>query len=303
MNSDASDPAIIGIDWGTTSFRAYLMARDGEILDNVSAKLGIMQVADKNFEAALLKCLNEKNWDHKLPIITSGMITSRNGWVETEYVEAPATLDKLSNQLHVHHCDDLTLHFITGVIADHNGAADVMRGEEVQLFGALDEDENQNLFVMPGTHSKWVMMNEGCIQDFFTFMTGDVYSAVSQNTILKAFIEDAPFNKEAFSMGVQKSISDGAMILHDLFSVRTLPLMKKISPQMTDDYLSGLLIGCEIANADRFEHGGLVTIIGNDELSKRYELALKIAGIHSKNAASDIVARGHYLIARKIGLI
>jgi len=304
MNLAVSKPALIGIDWGTSSLRAFLIGAGGEVLDHISKPLGIMQIKDGDFERSFNDLVGPWQQAIDLPIIASGMITSRNGWVETPYVSVPSGVQQLADALVTHKTSDgTTITFVTGMTADHNGVPDVMRGEETQIIGASVLGMSNGIFVMPGTHSKWITLRCDQIVDYSTYMTGEVFAALSKHTILATLMEYAPFKEDAFRKGCAVGLAEGSNFLHDLFGVRSLPLFGKITGTMVKDYLSGLLIGAEVKGADVAQIKGPVTIIGRDDLADRYEIALSIAGLKTNRAPDDIVARGHFMIAQAAGLI
>ena len=304
MNLAVSKPALIGIDWGTSSLRAFLIGAGGEVLDHISKPLGIMQIKDGDFERSFNDLVGPWQQAIDLPIIASGMITSRNGWVETPYVSVPSGVQQLADALVTHKTSDgTTITFVTGMTADHNGVPDVMRGEETQIIGASVLGMSNGIFVMPGTHSKWITLRCDQIVDYSTYMTGEVFAALSKHTILATLMEYAPFKEDAFRKGCAVGLAEGSNFLHDLFGVRSLPLFGKITGTMVKDYLSGLLIGAEVKGADVAQIKGPVTIIGRDDLADRYEIALSIAGLKTNRAPDDIVARGHFIIAQVAGLI
>ena len=304
MNLAVSKPALIGIDWGTSSLRAFLIGAGGEVLDHISKPLGIMQINDGDFERSFNDLVGPWQQAIDLPIIASGMITSRNGWVETPYVSVPSGVQQLADALVTHKTSDgTTITFVTGMTADHNGVPDVMRGEETQIIGASVLGMSNGIFVMPGTHSKWITLRCDQIVDYSTYMTGEVFAALSKHTILATLMEYAPFKEDAFRKGCAVGLAEGSNFLHDLFGVRSLPLFGKITGTMVKDYLSGLLIGAEVKGADVAQIKGPVTIIGRDDLADRYEIALSIAGLKTNRAPDDIVARGHFMIAQVAGLI
>ena len=305
MNSVASEPALIGIDWGTSSLRAFLIGGGGEVLDQVSKPEGIMHVKNGDFENSFREVIGPWDKANGLPVIASGMITSRNGWVETPYVSVPSGIQELASALVTHKTTNgVTVTFVTGMTTDHNGAPDVMRGEETQIIGAsalgMSDD---GTFVMPGTHSKWITVRGSVIDDYATFMTGEVFAALREHTILGTLIEKGSFHEGAFRKGCAASLAEGSKLLHDLFGVRTLPLFGKIEGYMVEDYLSGLLIGAEIKGANAAAVTGNITIVGRDDLADRYEIALDETGLTANRAPDDIVARGHFLIAQAAGLV
>ncbi|RYG89454.1 2-dehydro-3-deoxygalactonokinase [Loktanella sp. IMCC34160] len=305
MNSAVSEPALIGVDWGTSSFRAFLIGAEGEVLDGVSSSDGIMHVPDQSFEAVLERLIGAWTAKKSLPILASGMITSRNGWVETPYANMPLGACGLGQRLVQYKVANGALfHFVTGASTEHVGGPDVMRGEETQIIGASALGLSEGTFVMPGTHSKWVQVADGKIVDFSTYMTGELFSALKGHTILGTLMAEGPFNQDAFEMGVKAGFGDASNLLHNLFHVRTLPLMGKIPQEATADYMSGLLIGTEVAAAmGEVEVSGEITIVGRNDLTDRYEAALRTAGLQSRRASEEIVAKGHFLIARAAGLV
>jgi 2-dehydro-3-deoxygalactonokinase len=304
MNSVVSEPALIGVDWGTSSLRAFLIDTDGQVIDDVSSPEGIMQVSGKTFEAVLDRLIGPWRRQANFPILASGMITSRNGWVETPYAAMPLGADDLARALVPYDiASGYRVHFVTGALIEHAGGPDVMRGEETQIIGASALGLNDGTFVLPGTHSKWVQVTDGQIVDFSTYMTGEIFAALKGHTILGTLMEGDDFNEEAFEMGVAAGLDTKANLLNNLFHVRTLPLMDKIPKIATADYMSGMLVGTEVAAATRnIEDIGTITIVGRNDLSERYESALNTAGFECRRAPDDIVAKGHFLIARAAGL-
>lgn len=305
MNSAASEPALIGVDWGTSSLRAFLIGAEGDVLDGVSSSQGIMKVDSQAFEAVLDRLISPWAANRNLPILASGMITSRNGWVETPYAKIPLDAGDLARVLVPHEVmNSSQIHFVTGASTEHDGGPDVMRGEETQIIGATSSGFSDGTFVMPGTHSKWVRVAEGRILDFSTYMTGEIYSVLKNHTILGTFMKDSAFEEEAFVLGVKAGLKGGSNLLNSLFHVRTLPLMGKIPKDAASDFMSGLLIASEVAAAtDRDQDFGEITIVGRSDLSNRYEIALRTAGYECKHTPDDIVAKGHFHIARAAGLV
>ncbi len=304
MNSAASEPALIGIDWGTSSLRAFLIGSDGEVLERVAKPQGIMHVANKDFEAAFGELTAAWMAQNNLPVIASGMITSRNGWVETAYVKVPAGAAELAASLTSRGvAAGGQINFITGMTTEHFGAPDVMRGEETQIIGACVAGMADGTFVMPGTHSKWITVSAGRIDDYSTYMTGEIFAAVKGHTILGALMVPGPFSEAGFRLGVAAGLKAGAGLLHELFHVRTMPLFDKIAAEMVEDYLSGMLIGAEIGGNDLAAINGIITIVGRSDLTERYEIALSVAGLPSQRAPEDVVSRGHFEIAKQAGLL
>jgi 2-dehydro-3-deoxygalactonokinase len=308
-----SGPALIGIDWGTTSFRAYLLDAGGAILDRREAAAGILQIADRDFAGALESQIGA--WigqAPQLPVVASGMITSRQGWVELPYVACPGGAAALAAGLVGHEArPGLTIRFVPGLSTiGSDGVPDVMRGEETQLLGVLDTDPKARLLVMPGTHSKWVLVADGRIEHFATFMTGEVFAVLKAHSILGRLMEDGEPDPAAFERGVRYGlIEPGASggLLKRLFSARTLGLVGALPGAGVADYLSGLLLGAEIREAVGCLGGAgarqTVRIVGSPGLAARYHAALALAGLEGQEAMPDAAARGHLVLARTAGLI
>ncbi|MGN7868800.1 2-dehydro-3-deoxygalactonokinase [Paracoccus sp. 22332] len=289
--------ALIGIDWGTTSFRAWRMGAGGKVLEAVGDGPGILAAGalPGGFRQALQDRIG--GWLDGAPAIASGMITSRNGWVETPYLPLPLDAAALADSLTLHD----GIHFVTGAVSDPDGPApDVMRGEETEIIGHLAGGGADGLFVLPGTHSKWARARGGRITAFRTVMTGEVFAVLRDHSILGRLIQPGPGNEDAFRRGVEAGWQDGAL-LGRIFSARTLALLDRLAPQDIADYLSGLLIGDEVAQGAR-DAGGPVTIIGRGDLAARYRIALDMMGIAAVIAPPGMARRGLWEIARIKGL-
>lgn len=304
MNSTASEPCLIGIDWGTSSLRAFLIGTHGEVLDTVSAPQGILQVGNRDFDTIFQRVVRPWLEHRALPIVASGMITSRNGWRETPYIRVPSGAAELAKNLVGHQsASGIKLWFVTGLTTERDGAPDVMRGEETQIAGATGAGMGDGIYVTPGTHSKWIRVLGGKIVDYSTWMTGELFGVLRSHTILGTLMAEGPFNDSGFKLGVEASLAGAGDLLHRLFRVRTLPLFGRIGTEMAADYLSGMLIGDEIrATASNFG-STTVTIVGGNDLARRYARALELAGLKSRMAPENIAALGHFMIAREAGLL
>jgi 2-dehydro-3-deoxygalactonokinase len=243
------------------------------------------------------------------------MIGSRQGWKEAPYFDCPATLASLATRLTTvdiavtsSNAPTRQLHIVGGLkCIDSSGEFDVMRGEEVQIWGA--GLVAHSCCVLPGTHSKWAWLGgSGEVSHFKTFMTGELFSVLTQHTILGRLMEfgsGAPsLDTSAFTAGVELALGEPAQLSHTLFAVRTAGLMGRIAPAALPDYLSGLLLGAEIAGATvDAKPAGPITLIGEDALCHRYALALKLAGIASTQAAQGATTRGQCRVAVAAGLV
>ncbi|MEZ5856788.1 MAG: 2-dehydro-3-deoxygalactonokinase [Hyphomicrobiaceae bacterium] len=305
---------LIGVDWGTTSWRGYLIGAEGCVLERASSARGILNVANGAFEATLLKEIG--GWlkaNGPLPVVLSGMIGSRQGWREAPYVACPAGLDEIAAR--VMRIDEGgggrgALAIVPGLSVEADGMPDVMRGEETQIFGALTTQGAQSgVFVLPGTHSKWVRVELGRVVQFATYMTGEVFAALKDHTILGRLMTDGGGDQAAaFKSGVAAGARVGGpgSLLNRFFSARTLGLFDRLQGGDIGAYLSGLVIDAELRDAtSAFARAGedAVTLIGSDVLVARYVDAAESLGIGCRRADADCVARGHHAIAGRARLI
>ena len=304
-----SETALLALDWGTSSARAYRLDAAGTVLAERSAALGIQQVRDGAFAAALAALLGD--WSTiDAPRLACGMIGSRQGWVEAPYLECPADLDALAAS--IAWTPERTLAIVPGVTCrDDGGVPDVMRGEETQILGALGVGRDRRLAVLPGTHSKWVCVENGRILGFATYMTGELYAVLLGHSILgrmaqgKSPSANAPGT--AFDRGLARGLGPGGLA-HDIFGARTLALAGELAATDVGEWLSGLLVGREIRDARTWaaSHGcdaDRASVIGNDELTARYARALAEAGMVAERAPAGAAARGLWAIARQARLI
>jgi 2-dehydro-3-deoxygalactonokinase len=320
---------LIALDWGTTSLRAYKLAADGVVLEQRSLSSGIMQLpktpriingrecAD-GFELAFDEaCGDWLDAQPDLPVIACGMVGSAQGWNEAAYCETPANVANLGNSLQtVISIRGTVVHIVPGVI-QRSRLPNVMRGEETQVLGVLQNlpvEAGADLLIgLPGSHSKWVDVVDGCITRFDTFMTGEVFAVLSEHSILGRTQQvSATFDAQAFDRGVQIAQSaDGELgVLSTLFSARTLGLTGELSPTAQADYLSGLMIGHELAalaSAQRRRRNNpnlpSIILIGNAQLCVRYRRALDACGFTKVTLAEQATERGLWQLALAAGLI
>lgn len=264
-------PRLIAVDWGTSSLRGALLDEAGRVLEEKSAPLGILNVPNGDFAGTF--AAQFAGWlGSGVPCLISGMAGSRQGWAEAPYVACPAGPAELAQ--HLHWIEKGRIAIVPGLSDTTRDVPDVMRGEEVQIFGALRlAGVSDGLFVLPGTHSKWATVRGGRVTGFRTFMTGEVYGLFARHSILARTLDaEAPLDKAAFLRGVEQA-GRGEGLLHDAFGVRALGLFGGLSPAESASYLSGLLIGDEIGRQE-LSAGGEVIVIGAPALGERYALAL-----------------------------
>ena len=292
----------IALDWGTTSFRAYLVDLSGQVADTISAPEGILSVTDGDFERALERHIG--GWNTSLPVMAAGMITSRQGWIELPYLPCPASAADLAQALHHHTtASGRRIAFATGLsYRSADGMPDVMRSEEVQVFGSLDSGLNH--FVTPGTHSKWITTDGDRLMKYTTYVTGEVFAALKDHTILGRLMKDGPPDEEAFVRGVRGALADPAGFLHRIFSARSLGLFNEIAPEHIASYLSGQVIGTEVAHAIRDNpREAEYAVLASPGIGGRYVKAIEIAGLKVRYGDPQAIVKGLAIIARKAGLI
>ncbi len=284
----------IVVDWGTSNFRAYRFAANGAVAETRQAAAGILTVADRAFEAVLHREIGD--WiSADAEIFLSGMITSRNGWIETPYIETPATLAALAGGAVARRLDDgALLRFLPGV-CQRAPTPDVMRGEEIQVFGAIEPGGSGTL-VHPGTHCKWVRVEKGALVGFRTFFTGEMFAVLRTHSILGRLIPegDRPFHEAAFAAGVRQAASPGsAGFLNDVFTARSGALLGAFPPEEIADRLSGLIIGREVLSGLALGWTAEPPLLfGDENLCARYRLAFDLLGRSTRSGGEDATIEG-----------
>ena len=222
--------------------------------------------------------------------LISGMAGSRQGWVEAPYVACPAGPEDLER--HLHWIEPGRIALVPGLSVEQGEVPDVMRGEEVQIFGALRlAGVTEGLFVLPGTHSKWATVRDGQVTGFRTYMTGEVYGLLGQHSILARTLDaEAPLDEAMFRRGVTRA-GEGEGLLHNAFGVRALALFDRLSPAQSASYLSGVLIGEEL-RAQQLPAGRPVVVIGAPALTARYALALGHKGVTVRSFGAEATWAG-----------
>jgi 2-dehydro-3-deoxygalactonokinase len=280
-------PALIAVDWGTSALRGARLDDSGQVLEEKSAPLGILNVPNGDF-AGVFKAQFSDWMTSGTRCLISGMAGSRQGWAEAPYVACPAGPDELASHLHWIERDRIAI--VPGLSDRRGDVPDVMRGEEVQIFGAMRlAGVSEGLFVLPGTHSKWAVVRGGKVAGFRTYMTGEVYGLFAQHSILARTLDaNAPIDEEAFKRGAARA-GDGEGLLHNAFGVRALGLFGRLSAAEAASYLSGLLIGEELG---RQTLPAEVMVIGASALVERYALALGARGTKVRTFGAEATWAG-----------
>jgi len=317
--ANVARPALIGLDWGTSALRGWLFDAQGRILAGREGGPGVLAIGAGAFREAFERfCGPWLAADPDLPVIAAGMIGSRQGWREAAYLPAPAGIHALAAALMP--LDDAAgrvFRIVPGMLTElADGARDVMRGEETQVIGALLDHEvpaSRGLFVLPGSHGKWVAVRDAQIVALRTSLTGEAWAALREHTILGRLCADPapgdPVAQEAawlaFDQGVAQIRAEPGALLHLLFRVRTEGLFGRLRPEQLPAYLSGLLTGAEVGDALRWRERGAGTpvLVGSGTQLTRYARALTGFGAGCTQASPDRAAAGLQALARAAGLL
>jgi len=316
-------PALIALDWGTSSLRAYALGPGGQVHASRRSEHGIMNLpaapegtpTSERFEQALQQLCGDWLQAHPgVPLLACGMVGSAQGWKEAAYQPLPVHAADLARAFtEVPRPQAQTLRIVPGLI-QWGDLPNVMRGEETQIAGVLqslaDEGALPDRLVigLPGTHSKWALVEAGAVTRFETFMTGEVFAALRQHTILgRTMVASPAHDALALVRGVRVALSpEGALgVLSNIFSCRTLGLTGRLTGDSQPDYLSGLLIGHEVAALSRSLLGeGLpVVLCGEPDLCRRYAAALEVHGFDSPQIRSEVTPLGLWRIAQAAALV
>lgn len=284
----------IAVDWGTSNLRAWAMANDGKVLAEAVSGEGMAKLSRDGFEPALLRLISP--WlgtESRTLVVASGMVGSRQGWCEAPYRTVPCTpLDPASQVTAPANDPRILVRIAPGL--KQTSPADVMRGEETQIAGALRLLPSfAGVLCLPGTHSKWVQISAGEVVSFQTFMTGEMFALLSEASVLRHGMQGSGWDDAAFDLGVSDGISRPERIGARLFSLRAEGLIAGLDPAASRSRLSGLLIGTELAASRPYWLGQRITLIGAAKLSAAYARALSAQGIVAHNlSATDCTLAG-----------
>ena len=290
---------LLAVDWGTSSLRGARLGADGVVLEERSSAQGVQSVAPGGFATAFDEQFGAWARRPDTLCLISGMAGSQQGWMPAPYCACPAAFRDVARQ--VVWVEPRRIAIAPGLRCDNGGVPDVMRGEEVQVFGALDLlGLSDGVLVLPGTHSKWVRVRSGAVEAFSTFMTGEFYALLRQHSILARSLpatDDEP-DDAAFDDGVARSLG-GPGLLHTAFSVRTLALFDRMPIAARASYLSGLVIGEELRSRP-FEGHPTIVVVGSELLTDRYARALAQRQVGVRRVGPQATWRGLWLLARSL---
>lgn len=281
-------PEWIAVDWGTSNLRVWLMGADGAVLQSLFSDDGMGTLKPAEFEPALLSLISAHLPENtRTPVIASGMVGARQGWAEAPYATTPCIPPTVANAITAPTNDPrLQVHILPGVMQVK--PADVMRGEETQIAGFLSGNPDfDGVLCLPGTHCKWVRISAGEIVSFQTYMTGEIFALLADQSVLRHSVGTSDLDTPTFTTSVADAMSNPERTAARLFSIRAGSLIADLKPPKSRATLSGLLIGMELAGARPYWLGMEVAIIGASKLANLYNQALTDQGVHPTMTDAD----------------
>lgn len=289
MSPGADRAPIVGINWGSSNFRAYLIARDGALLDHHAEPSGVVGL-DRAGMAALVAAV-ARRWPDAAARYASGMIGSNVGWIEVPYAEAPAGRAELARLAVPVTIGDVPIVIVPGIACRHaiDDAPDVLRGEETEILGSTPA-EGEAMIVLPGTHAKWTRVRDGRVVEFVTSMSGEIFDRLTTQGLLASVTEGEGAADDALFEGVDIARARQRGLGSLLFGARARVVRGEMPKAAAASYVRGLLIGSEIADAHAAFPGfgdAAVTLVGNGPLSRLYAAALDSIGVASTSVESQ----------------
>jgi 2-dehydro-3-deoxygalactonokinase len=287
------EPRFLAADWGTTNLRAWVIGEDGSVLAERRFPWGVGRLQKGEAEARLNDTIRPELDARELPALLCGMVGSALGMMEVAYVDCPAGLDEVAARLAAVPGRSPEVRIAPGLRCRRlDGDPDVIRGEETKVLGwAAQEDSRrrgQQVLLMPGTHNKWVLVEEGAVRRFVTAMSGELFDLVTHHGVLKAE-ETSPDDPKAFAEGVGRGAEPGALAAK-LFSARSRVVGGDMRRSVARSYISGLLIGDEVSTLPALlgaEAGGEIGLLGDEELCRYYAAALDQLGMRTARYDGD----------------
>ncbi len=289
-------PAYVAVDWGTSSFRLWLIGEDGDVLAERRSGEGMTTAAQTGFAKVLQAHLDAVSAPDTLPVIVCGMAGARQGWVEAGYIDAPTSLAAILTGAVSVPGQSRDVRILPGLAQRSQTVPDVMRGEETQLLGAIAADtRGEQLVCMPGTHSKWVRVLDGQVTGFSTFMTGELFDVITKHSILShavAGAADVPADTKAFEAALKAAFGTPALVTNLLFTARSGQLLNGLTAAGAQALISGTLIGAEIAGAlASAGRNAAITLVASGRLQALYEDAFRTLSLNYKTIDADATVR------------
>lgn len=285
----------IAVDWGTSNLRGWAMRGDRAVAE-ASAPQGMGALAPDQFEDALLALIGD--WPGRGDVVACGMVGARQGWAEAPYAMTPCPARPGTLTPAPARTPGLRLRIIPGVA--QSDPADVMRGEETQIAGFLRLNPGwDGTLCLPGTHTKWVQLSAGEIVSFRTFMSGEIFAALSAHTVLRHSLAEDGTDDDAFMAAVADGMAAPEQLANRLFAIRAEGLLHGLTPAQARGRLSGLLIGAELRAARGWWLGANVAIIGAGALAGRYRAALAAQGVQPRMTSGSAVTLAGLIAAHE----
>lgn len=289
----------IAVDWGTSHLRAWLMDGSTEKAERHSSS-GMGRLTPDQFEPTFLDLAGDWLETATTPIVVvaCGMVGARQGWIEAPYASAPCAPPIDGSVLAPFRNPSVLFHVLPGVM--QTSPADVMRGEETQIAGFLSLNPDfDGILLLPGSHSKWVQISAGEIVSFRTFMTGELFAAIGQHTVLRHSLSDDGWAENDFADAVADGMSRPEQLAARLFGLRAESLLADLSPAAARSRLSGYLLGAELAAARPYWLGTEIAVIGAGPVCRPYMSALRAQGLSPIEADGSAMTRAGLTAAWK----
>ncbi|SDF08816.1 2-dehydro-3-deoxygalactonokinase [Limimaricola pyoseonensis] len=291
-----SRPDWIALDWGTTHLRGWGMTASGSVIEERHSEDGMGRLGPDGFEPALRALCGDWLEGGPVPVIACGMVGARQGWAEAAYARVPCA--PLSTPF-TRAPGDLEVAIIPGL--SQSEPADVMRGEETQVAGFLALNPGwDGVLCMPGSHSKWAHLSAGEVVSFRSFMTGELFSALSNHSVLRHSVGGTDWDDAAFDDAVSETLSRPERLAAGLFGIRAAGLLHGQGSGTARARLSGLLIGAELAAAKPYWLGQQIGVIGAGPLARLYVRALAAQGAPAAQANATAVTLAGLTAAWKL---
>jgi len=277
--TSGSKIAWIAADWGTTNLRVWAQDDTGHTLAHRQSDKGMGKLDRPDFEPALMDLIDDLlPAEGTIPVIVCGMAGSRQGWAEAPYKIAPCTPPSLEDATQVETADGrLDVRILPGI--KQMTPTDVMRGEETQIAGFLAGSPGYSgTLCLPGTHTKWVALENGRVERFQTFMTGESFALYSGHSVLRHGLSPDTLDETAYRQAVSSLLEEPSRFAAELFGVRAGGLIAGLSPAQASGRLSGILIGAELAAVREEFDLSDVALLGSDKIAGSYKAALNCLG-------------------------
>jgi 2-dehydro-3-deoxygalactonokinase len=275
--------AWVAVDWGTSHLRLWPMGENGRPLRRIDSDKGMASLAREDYEQTLLALLEPYiESGRTLNVLCCGMVGSRQGWCEAPYLQAPCAPPGFDTATRVETSDPrIQVHVLSGVKQLH--PADVMRGEETQIAGVLALSPGlSGVICLPGTHTKWVLVEDGEIRQFSTFLTGELFQLLSASSVLRHTLARDSWNSAAFEAGCRAGSQSPQLLGNLLFGLRAEALLTDLDPVEARSRASGLLLGLEISGMRPLWQGKTTILVGESDIAQAYATALAIENAEAR---------------------